>query len=158
MAVVQVAETKKAGPFTDPASSSRYHYEEKRIAPLLMAIVARFEIVLVMAGGVAPLDLRLGLRRSLCCLGRHRMGLVAVGALRNRLRFPGCMRHVHVGVYLLSTRRHVAGSLSGKLVKGSVARKASVFGDFRAGRCSRLRQGRHKTGVRESGEGRYGET
>jgi len=103
-----------------------------------MAVRARLEIVVVVAGGVAPLDVRFGLCLDLRCIRRDSVGPVAARAFRDGRRFFRGMRHIDVGVDLLSARRSVGGGGAGKPLVRSVALEADLFGDGRPARLSRL--------------------
>ena len=95
-----------------------------------MAILARLEIILVVTGRIAPLDIGLGKTGKITCRRRHRVRLMTIAALWNSLRLFQIMRHVSVWSDLLAAWHRIPGSVCGELIKRSVTIQANVLGVF----------------------------
>ena len=92
------------------------------------------EIVLVVTGGVAPLNVRFGKGLYGRPLWWKWMSLVTIVALGNRLSLPRAMRDKPVGNDRLPTRGDVVRSLCGECLEGSVTVQAGFFRcGFRSG-------------------------
>ncbi len=70
--------------------------EVRHDGPLRMAFLARSKIVFMVAGGIAPVDTRLGKGGEIGLCGRHPMRLVTITALWDSLGIVCGMRHVPV--------------------------------------------------------------
>ena len=95
-----------------------------------MAALARLEIVHVVTGRIAPLDIGLGAGSKITCRRRHRVRLMTIATFRNSLRVFQIMRHVPVWSDLLAARRRIAGSGCGELIERSVTIQANALGVF----------------------------
>ena len=93
-----------------------------------MTVLARLEIVLVVTGRVAPLDIGLDKGGKITRRRWNRVRLMTIAALWNRLRLFRIMRHASVWGDLLAAWRHIAGSSSGELIEGAVTIQASLLG------------------------------
>ena len=72
------------------------------------------------------MDIRLRKCSKATCCRRHRMRLMAIAALRNRLRFLRLMRHVSMRRDLFSAWRLII-SVRDKFVERSVTAEASLL-------------------------------
>jgi hypothetical protein len=92
-----------------------------------MAALARLEIVLVVTGRIAPLDIGLGTGSKIACRRRHWVWLMTIIALWNSLRLFRIMRHVPVWSDLLTAWRRIAGTGRGELIERPVTIQANVL-------------------------------
>jgi len=98
---------------------------------LLVTVLARLEVVPVVAGRIAPLDIGLGEGGKIACRRLGWMRLMTVAALWNSLGLFRAMRHVSVRGDLLAAWRHIARGCSSELVERSMATQASLLGGCR---------------------------
>lgn len=94
-----------------------------------MAVLARRQIVLVVASSIAPLDIWLGKGSKITCSRRQWMRLMAITALGNRLRILRIVRYVLVGSDLLSARSDIVARRRGEFIERSVAIQAHILGN-----------------------------
>ena len=93
-----------------------------------MTALARLEVVLVVTGRVAPLDIGLDKGGKIDCRRLRWVRLMTVAALWNSLGLFRIMRHVSVWGNLLSARRLITRSRRGELIEGAVTIQASLLG------------------------------
>ena len=100
-----------------------------------MTVLTGREIVLVVTSSIAPLDIWLGKDSKITCRRRHRVRLMTIAALSNRLCLFRIMRHVSVWSGPFSAWRHIVGGCQGEFIERPVTIQAKVLG------------GRHRRGV-----------
>ena len=103
---------------------------------LFVAILAKLEVVLVVTGRIAPLDIGLDTGGRVTGRRRQRVRLMAVAAFRDVLGLLRVMRHVPVRGDLFSAGRYVACGRRSEFIIGAVAIQASLLGS-----CRRLTEG-----------------
>jgi hypothetical protein len=99
--------------------------------PLFVTLLAGLEIVFMVTGHIAPLDIGFGSSGKFTCGRRQRVWLMTIAALRDSLCLFRIMRHVSVRGNLLAAWRHIARGCRSELIERSVAFQASFLGACR---------------------------
>jgi hypothetical protein len=99
----------------------------------IMALLARGEIILMVAGRVAPIDAWLAHRGNVSGCRRRRMWLMAIAAFRDRLSLFRSVRHIIVWGDLLPAWRHIARDRPSEFIEGPVTFQTHVLGEFGGG-------------------------
>jgi hypothetical protein len=99
----------------------------------IMALLARGEIILMVAGRVAPIDAWLAHRGNVSGCRRRRMWLMAIAAFRDRLCLFRSVRHIIVWGDLLPAWRHIARDRPSEFIEGPVTFQTHVLGEFGGG-------------------------
>lgn len=126
-----------------------------------MTVLARCEIILMMASSIAPLNVRFGKGSNASGRGRKRVCFMTIIALGNRLSILRIMRHESVRSDLLPARRHIIGTRCCKLIERSVTIQADLLGGRRcrggglwcAGWSSGCRSSRLRTDFKDDHRG-----
>ena len=95
-----------------------------------MTLLARCEVVFVVAGRKAPFDAGLAHGCNVSGRRRHRVWLMAIAAFWDRLCLFRSVRHVIVWGDLLPAGRHIAGRRRDEFIERPVTTQAHVPGNF----------------------------